>query len=128
MYYHFLVIAGLCLTAYGFYISVKSLRHLYYMATVRIFVFNNQDLNRLGDDIRQQLNKPNVVVINFWAPEQKVYMYFRSMYAYTHLHETFSLGEYEPEREYVIGNSLELILEKLRTNKLSFKSMSGNHL
>ena len=122
------VVMGVGLMTGGLYFGFKYLRQLYYISTVRIFVFNNQDLNRLGDDIRQQLNKPNVVVINFWAPEQKVYMYFRSMYAYTHLHETFSLGEYEPEREYVIGNSLELILEKLRTNKLSFKSMSGNHL
>ncbi|MFH0951500.1 MAG: hypothetical protein V1765_03455 [bacterium] len=123
-----LTIAGICLMACGLYFAIRVLFHLYYIATVRIFVFNNQDLDRLGEAVRQQLNKPNVAVINFWARDQKVYMYFRSMYSYMHLHEIFNLDGYEPNKEHVVGNDLSAVLEKLRANKLDYKSMSGSHL
>lgn len=120
-----MMLTGLAIMCLGIYLSQNAIKHLWYISTVRIFVFHNQDLNRLGEAVQLMINKPNSVIINYWALDLTVYIYFRTIRPYIHLFDLLGLpNEYEPNKGYVLGNDLEKVLEILQQHNYHFQRMN----
>jgi hypothetical protein len=112
---------------FNFALSVYFFAMLWYAVfkSYQVFLFVNQDLNKLGRDLRLEIFNASGVIINYYAADQCTYMYFTTSRTFVHFKKIFSLsGSFIPNIECRLDQNYETVVKKLKEHKIKFTDMT----